>query len=73
MNKKVLSIVFVVVLVALAICAYMAWGNKKGNNNIGAPGSEFNIMQNPLEAMPETNPFEVKVDPMEGYKNPFSE
>jgi len=73
MDKKVLNIIIVVIVIAIAIFAYMQWGNKKStqiNNEQGI--QQFNgVIDNPLENMPETNPFETKVNPMEGYKNPF--
>jgi len=73
MDKKVLNIIIVLVLLAIAIFAYIQWGNKKTiqvNNEQGT--QKFNgVIENPLENMPETNPFETEVNPMEGYKNPF--
>jgi|GEM_PF-1738307 len=72
MDKKVLGIIIVVVIVAVAIFGYFQWGNKGGQK--AEEGNKFNgVIDNPVENMPETNPFETKVNPMEGYTNPFEE
>jgi flagellar basal body-associated protein FliL len=72
MDKKVLNIVIAIIVIAIAVYAYMQLGNKKGGEDVNAPASQFDsVIDNPIEAMPETNPFDTNVNPMEGYKNPF--
>lgn len=74
MDKKILSIIIIVAIIAIAVFAYRQMGDKLSNQINNEEESQFNgVMENPLENMPETNPFETKVNPMEGYKNPFEE
>jgi hypothetical protein len=70
MDKKVLGIIMGIVIIVLFIFSYMLW-NKKGTDDNLPPVAE-NII-NTMEEMPETNPFETNVNPMDGYKNPFEE
>jgi len=70
MDKKVLGIIVAVVIIILFVFSYMSW-NKKGTDNNLPPMADNTI--NTMENMPETNPFETSVNPMEGYKNPFEE
>jgi predicted negative regulator of RcsB-dependent stress response len=70
MDKKVLGIIMGIVIIVLFIFSYMLW-NKKGTDDNLPPVVE-NII-NTMEEMPETNPFETNVNPMDGYKNPFEE
>ena len=70
MDKKVLGTIIAVIVILLVIFAFMQWGKKGGEEINNIPQSNNNIV-NPVENMPETNPFETTVNPMEGYKNPF--
>ena len=76
MDKKLLIIFIVVVLVVAAGCYFV--GYKKGfasgveTGRIAAETSAGAAVTNPLEKMPETNPFEKAVNPFKDlYKNPF--
>lgn len=83
MDKKFLNI-----LISLAVAAILAigaagffsyqMGYKKGydtgkeDGRIAAQVKPGDAVQNPLEKMPETNPFENVANPFEdAYKNPF--
>lgn len=70
MDKKVLGIIVAMVIVILFVFSYMLWSKKGIDNNF--PLVVDNVI-NTMENMPETNPFETNVNPMEGYKNPFEE
>lgn len=72
MNKKTL-IIFIIVVLAAAVGGYF-FGFQKGYNQarIAAQSSAGAAVQNPLEKMPETNPFEAVMNPFKDlYKNPF--
>jgi hypothetical protein len=71
MDKKPLIIIAVIVIV-LVLFIGMQWG-KKGEQKMNNVPQNGNAAVNPIEKMPETNPFETTVNPMEGYKNPFEE
>lgn len=63
MMKKIILIILlliVLVVVVFAIYFYMQKQNKNFQNTSTAI------------KMPETNPFAVKVNPMDGYTNPFA-
>lgn len=69
--KKILSIIIVLVIllvVAIGIYFYM----QKTNKNFNPVTSPSTALANPAEKMPETNPFKAKVNPMDGYTNPFA-
>jgi hypothetical protein len=72
MDKKVLGIIIAAIVVALVIFAFMQW-EKKGSQAINNVPQVNSVVNNPVENMPETNPFKSAVNPMEGYKNPFDE
>jgi hypothetical protein len=72
MDKKVLGIIIAVFIIALILFVSVQWG-KKGNQEINNLPSGNGSIVNPVENMPETNPFETTVNPMDGYKNPFGE
>ena len=76
MDKKTLIIFIVVVLVVAAGVYYFGFqkGYKLGieTGRTAAQTSAGAAVTNPLEKMPETNPFEQVVNPFkELYKNPF--
>jgi len=84
MEKKVLIIFIVVVLVVAGGVYYFSYqkGYKAGYKAGYGEGMEIGkasvkveagaVVTNPLEKMPETNPFEKVVNPFkELYKNPF--
>ncbi|MCK9445595.1 hypothetical protein M0Q50_01725 [bacterium] len=70
MDKKVLGTIVAIVIIVLFVFSYMLW-NKKGTDN-NLPLTAESVI-NTMENMPETNPFETEVNPMDGYKNPFEE
>ena len=70
MDKRALGVIIGAVIIA--ICGFVYSGLRSGNNHKVEEGNKFNgVMENPVENMPETNPFETKVNPMDGYTNPF--
>ncbi len=78
-NKKqlVLVAVFVVIIVAIGIGGYY-YGHRLGyeeGEEIGRATSQVevgDVVSNPMENMPSTNPFEKVVNPFEeAYQNPF--
>ena len=70
MDKRALGVIIGAVIIA--ICGFVYSGLRSGNNPKVEEGNKFNgVMENPVENMPETNPFETKVNPMDGYTNPF--
>jgi hypothetical protein len=73
MDKKILGVLVGIIIIGLFVFSYMIWF-KKGASNLPGPngGAEFGTV-NPIENMPEINPFATDVNPMEGYKNPFEE
>ena len=83
MDKKTLSliIIFVIVVLIVAVGVYY-FAYKKGYSVGYEEGKETGraaaqvgageVVTNPMEKMPSTNPFEKVVNPFkEGYKNPF--
>lgn len=79
MNKKLLILVLAAAVLALAVgVGGYYFGYQKGYGQgveVGRAAATTRAGQavsNPLEKMPETNPFEKVVNPFEaGYKNPF--
>lgn len=76
MNKKTLIIFIIVVLVVAAGVYYFGFqkGYKLGveTGRAAAGTSAGAAVTNPLEKMPETNPFGEVINPFkELYKNPF--
>lgn len=83
MDKKFLNIliaVSVVAVLAIAGAGYFSYkmGYTKGydigkeDGRIAAQVKPGEAVQNPMEEMPETNPFEKVANPFEdAYKNPF--
>lgn len=76
MSKKIL-VVFIIVVIIVAAGVYY-FGYQKGydaGKEVGRAASQVKpgeVVTNPMEKMPETNPFEKVVNPFkELYKNPF--
>ncbi len=72
MDKKILGIIIAIIVIILVVCSYMYWG-KKGGQLVNKNQQINSLTNNPVENMPEINPFKSTVNPMEGYKNPFDE
>ena len=80
MDKKILIIFTVVVLVVAVGVYYFSYkkgysaGYKEGKE-VGRAAAQVKageVVTNPMEKMPETNPFEKVINPFkELYKNPF--
>lgn len=70
MNKNILILIIVVILIAILglIYFFVPKPQQKLNPEINSTA----VQANPAGKMPETNPFASKVNPMEGYTNPFS-
>ncbi len=83
MDKKFLNILIALAIVAVLVIVGAGFfsykiGYKKGYNigkedgRIAAQVKPAEAVQNPLEKLPETNPFEKVKNPFEeGYQNPF--
>lgn len=69
MSKKLLFSI-VAVLVIIVICFVYFYMNKQTGNNIN--NNRAATTPSVTAKMPETNPFKTKVNPMQGYTNPFS-
>ena len=76
MNKKALAI-FIIVVLAVAGGTYY-FGYRKGyvagveTGMIAAQVEPGQVVTNPMEKMPSTNPFQGVINPFkELYKNPF--
>lgn len=74
MDKKIWIVIIVVILIILGSVYYFLKGPKTE-----APSSEVNkgqveaVVDNPLvDSIAKTNPFDVDINPIRGYKNPFS-
>jgi len=71
MDKKILGIIIAVIVIVLAVFLFLQWN--RGGSQITNNSQVNSLVNNPVENMPETNPFKSTVNPMEGYKNPFDE
>ncbi|PIR72925.1 MAG: hypothetical protein COV26_01335 [Candidatus Nealsonbacteria bacterium CG10_big_fil_rev_8_21_14_0_10_36_23] len=73
MNKKLLIILIVVILVAAGLVYYFWYQKgKKTGLEVTIPTLPKAAVTNPLEKMPETNPFDKAINPFKTlYKNPF--
>lgn len=80
MDKKTLIISIIVVLVVVGGVYYFSYqkgfrvGYKEGveTGRAAAQVKAGEVVTNPMEKMPETNPFEAMINPFkELYKNPF--
>ena len=70
MKKKLLIILIVVALVVVAAGIYYYFYYQKSQEVAGVIPKA--AVSNPLEKMPETNPFEKAVNPFKDlYQNPF--
>jgi hypothetical protein len=71
MDKRVLSVIIGAIIIS--ICGFVYSGLRSSNIQKSESGKFNGVMENPVEKMPETNPFETSVNPMDGYSNPFGE
>lgn len=73
MNKKFLIIFIIVILVVVGVVYYFWYQKgKKTGLEITTPTLLKAAVTNPLEKMPETNPFDKGINPFKTlYKNPF--
>ncbi|MCX6721904.1 MAG: hypothetical protein NTY04_01815 [Candidatus Staskawiczbacteria bacterium] len=71
MNSKLLfSIIAVLVIIGLAY--FFTLSQPKSTNKANLSGKTSGAAASATAKMPETNPFKTKVNPMQGYTNPFS-
>lgn len=72
MDKKAVGVIIGAVIIA--ICGFVYSGLRSNGVPKSEEGNKFNgVIDNPIENMPETNPFATEVNPMDGYTNPFEE
>ncbi|MFA5169516.1 MAG: hypothetical protein WC386_01570 [Candidatus Paceibacterota bacterium] len=72
MDKRALGVIIGAVIIA--ICGFVYYGLRSNSAPKANEEGGFNgVIENPVESMPETNPFETTVNPMDGYTNPFEE
>ena len=64
--KKIISIIVVIILIAVVIYLYMTKSSIDTT-----PGEVVDTTTSISDAVDKSNPFDVKVDPYQGYKNPF--
>jgi len=69
MNKNIFIIIGAVILVAGVVLYIVSQPRDNKNNLTNSFGA---ALANPTAKMPETNPFKAKVNPMDGYTNPFA-
>lgn len=76
MNKKILILVLIFVLAIIVTAYYLPRNNQaQTSSSLNIPKEELadNSADNPLVgSITKTNPFNVDINPMRGYKNPFS-
>ena len=74
-NKKQMMVAGgVVVLIIAAVAAYVVLTRDTDSQDGGDFDPDLNIYgatQNPVEEVPQTNPFEKPTNPFTEYKNPF--
>lgn len=72
MKKNILIISIIVVV--LLVCAGVYYYLNKNTSNI-SPDNSSNVAQSAndsvVSGVQKTNPFDVNVNPYQGYKNPF--
>ena len=71
MDKRALGVIIGIIIIAVIGFVYSGMRANKGTK--GEEGKFNGLIENPVENMPETNPFDTKVNPMDGYTNPFGE
>jgi len=72
--KKIISIIIViaVLLVVAGAVYYFSYQMGYQNGVADCKANAGNVVSNPLEKMPDTNPFDKIVNPFkDAYKNPF--
>lgn len=71
MDKRALGVIIGIAIIA--IIGFVYSGMRAAKAPKGEEGKFNGIIENPVEKMPETNPFDTNVNPMDGYTNPFGE
>ena len=71
MKKTILFSIIIVLVVAAGVVFFMS-AKRPSVQNSGAKSASGAVTINAAAKMPETNPFKTKVNPVEGYTNPFS-
>lgn len=66
--KKIISIIVVIILIAVVVYLYMTKSSVDTT-----PGAVVDTTASISGAVDKSNPFDVKVDPYQGYKNPFGQ
>ncbi|MFA5086511.1 MAG: hypothetical protein WC468_02930 [Candidatus Paceibacterota bacterium] len=69
MDKRALGVIIGIIIIA--VIGFVYSGMRSNNDPKGEEGKFNGVIENPIENMPETNPFDTKVNPMDGYTNPF--
>jgi len=69
MDKRALGVIIGIIIIA--VIGFVYSGMRSNNGPKGEEGKFNGVVENPIENMPETNPFDTKVNPMDGYTNPF--
>ena len=71
-NKKILLIIVVLALVAGGAFYFFKKGPSEKEEAKTFGEKIYQMIQNPAEKIPQTNPFKAKINPFEGLKiNPF--
>lgn len=71
MDKRTLGVIIGIIIIA--VIGFVYSGMRADKAAKGEEGKFNGLIENPVEKMPETNPFDTKVNPMDGYTNPFGE
>ena len=69
MDKRALGVIIGIIIIA--VIGFVYSNMRSGKLEKGEEGKFNGVIENPIENMPETNPFDTKVNPMDGYTNPF--
>lgn len=68
--KKIILIIVVIVLIAVVIYLYMT--KSSVDTSPGEVVNTIDTAKSISDVVDKSNPFDVKVDPYQGYKNPFN-
>ncbi|MDD4531515.1 MAG: hypothetical protein PHH21_02285 [Candidatus Pacebacteria bacterium] len=69
MDKRALGVIIGIIIIA--VIGFVYSNIRSDRLQKGEEGKFNGVIENPIENMPETNPFDTKVNPMDGYTNPF--